>query len=525
MESQDEDVVRGVERKQMQVNGTEVASSSFEVGLDVDRRPNLSALQAATSEPEVVTRPTASSSHLPPLPATKPGKVSASHGQLPPHGPRLRSRASIEKNLNTVLTVAQRGSSESSQPGLPPPSSLWNKRTSSLPVRTNAHNPGSNPDSNKGHSPESGTYVHCEPGYQKVNIVRSFSTPVFVNKLESFRKDGSDRKGFVLLRLASPRIHRVQPSLENESARAINHHTSPQFDAEKGKGDIEEEEEETISEEEAVCRICMDSLTEEFGETLKMECCCLGEMALAHKECAFKWFGIKGDRVCEVCGSVVNNIPVTVVRFPAQETTIHVQSTESQPVNRASVWKDILFMGVINMLAYFCFIEQLLVYKLGAKALAISIPFSVIIGFLSSVTTIALVRRRYIWLYAFIQFSLLCFFGVVFFFKTRLEPVLAIPLAAFLSFVIAMTSNALILEYIHWKQCSFSRLQSSTSSMSVDASSRQETSSELATSQGSRELDSLQTSREFDIESGSANSRSPNFRRQAASEGHFMHYS
>ena len=31
MESQDEDVVRGVERKQMQVNGTEVASSSFEV--------------------------------------------------------------------------------------------------------------------------------------------------------------------------------------------------------------------------------------------------------------------------------------------------------------------------------------------------------------------------------------------------------------------------------------------------------------------------------------------------------------
>ena len=78
------------------------------------------------------------------------------------------------------------------------------------------------------------TILMLQPGYQKVNIVRSFSTPVFVNKLESFRKDGSDRKGFVLLRLASPRIHRVQPSLENESARAINHHTSPQFDAEKG---------------------------------------------------------------------------------------------------------------------------------------------------------------------------------------------------------------------------------------------------------------------------------------------------
>jgi hypothetical protein len=73
-----------------------------------------------------------------------------------------------------------------------------------------------------------------QPAYQKVNIVRSFSTPVFVDKLESFRKDGSDRKGYVLLRSASPRVHRVQPSLENECAGAINHHISKQFDAEKG---------------------------------------------------------------------------------------------------------------------------------------------------------------------------------------------------------------------------------------------------------------------------------------------------
>jgi hypothetical protein len=100
--------------------------------------------------------------------------------------------------------------------------------------------------------------------------------------------------------------------------------------------------------------------------------------------------------------------------------------------------------------------------------------------------------------------------------------VLAILLAAFSSFAIAMTSNALILEYVHWKQCRFRRLQSS--SISVEASSRQETSGELATSPWSGELDSSQTSREFDIESGSANPRSPDFRRQAASEAQFEHY-
>ena len=68
-----------------------------------------------------------------------------------------------------------------------------------------------------------------QPPYEKVNIVRSFSTPVFVNKLDSFRKNG-----YVLLRSASPRIHRVQSSLEDECAGAVNHHISTQFDIEKG---------------------------------------------------------------------------------------------------------------------------------------------------------------------------------------------------------------------------------------------------------------------------------------------------
>lgn len=102
-----------------------------------------------------------------------------------------------------------------------------------------------------------------------------------------------------------------------------------------GKASAKDEVEEAISEEEAVCRICMDSLTEDHGEILKMECRCRGEMALAHKECAFKWFGIKGDRVCDVCGSVVQNIPVTVVRYSGHEQTVsHSRSIDAQTVNR-----------------------------------------------------------------------------------------------------------------------------------------------------------------------------------------------
>jgi hypothetical protein len=88
-----------------------------------------------------------------------------------------------------------------------------------------------------------------------------------------------------------------------------------------------------ISEEQAVCRICMDDLTEEYGETLKMECSCRGEMALAHRECALKWFSIKGNRTCDVCGREVSNLPVTVVRLP-NESTGSSRVTGQQPVSQ-----------------------------------------------------------------------------------------------------------------------------------------------------------------------------------------------
>ncbi|XP_024358610.1 uncharacterized protein [Physcomitrium patens] len=509
------DQVKG-NRNQLQGSGEIILTASSEIAVSSVTSPSV----PAPSCPEVVNKPTACSSHLPPLSATKSGKNSTAHGQVP--RPHLRSRVSLEKNkFNIILT----GTPVLQPTSEIPPTPYSDKRASSLPVpRANAHSSGSNSESVKGHSHELAINVL---GHEKVNpIIRSFSTPVIGDKVDSACRDG---KGYMLVRSASPQPSSVQQSRENESGDAVHPHVSSEFDVEKGKGSIKDELEEAIPVEEAVCRICMDSLTEDCGETLKMECRCLGEMALAHKECAFKWFGIKGDRVCDVCGTVVQNIPVTMVRVPANEQTVNQsRSVDTHTVNRTSIWQDIPVLAIINMMAYFCFIEQLLVSKLGTKALAISIPFSIIIGLLASVTTIALVTKRYVWMYATIQFALVCIFGYVFFFKTKLETVLAVLLAAFSGFGVAMTSNALILEYVHWKTYTSRRTQQAASVVDVEVSFRQENiSGELApaNSQWSRELNTSQVSSVLDIGSDSATARSPSSRSQAPSETHSMHCS
>ncbi|KAL9258917.1 hypothetical protein AKJ16_DCAP00694 [Drosera capensis] len=150
--------------------------------------------------------------------------------------------------------------------------------------------------------------------------------------------------------------------------------------------DEDEDDGEDIPEEEAVCRICFIELGE-GSDTLKMECSCKGELALAHQDCAVKWFSIKGNKICDVCKQDVKNLPVTLLRIQNHEARPAQGNIARQIHFRYRVWQDIPVLVTVSMLGYFCFLEQLLVSRMGSGAIAISLPFSLILGLLASMTS------------------------------------------------------------------------------------------------------------------------------------------
>ncbi|KAL7201953.1 hypothetical protein ACSBR1_033609 [Camellia fascicularis] len=162
--------------------------------------------------------------------------------------------------------------------------------TSSLPVTPVGQ---SNPESIGGEN--LGGLVNLNTKGAPRQISRSLSVPVIRKERRMKRSDS-----FFRVIPSTPRVKEVDSTMPNA--------TTPTGDTENNEDDGED-----IPEEEAVCRICLVELCE-GGETLKMECSCKGELALAHQECAIKWFSIKGNKICDVCKQEVQNLSVTLLR-------------------------------------------------------------------------------------------------------------------------------------------------------------------------------------------------------------------
>ncbi|KZV34969.1 zinc finger family protein [Dorcoceras hygrometricum] len=62
------------------------------------------------------------------------------------------------------------------------------------------------------------------------------------------------------------------------------------------------------------CRIChlnSDAANQDSGPLFQLGCSCRDDLAVAHKQCAEAWFKIKGNKTCEICGSIAQNVSGT----------------------------------------------------------------------------------------------------------------------------------------------------------------------------------------------------------------------
>ncbi|KAL3622835.1 hypothetical protein CASFOL_031930 [Castilleja foliolosa] len=80
--------------------------------------------------------------------------------------------------------------------------------------------------------------------------------------------------------------------------------------------DLESGENEIDSDEkvERECRICQLSLfssspdCSSSGVAIQLGCSCKDDLAAAHQHCAETWFKIKGNKICEICNSIAENV-------------------------------------------------------------------------------------------------------------------------------------------------------------------------------------------------------------------------
>ncbi|CAN1274781.1 hypothetical protein LINPERPRIM_LOCUS15516 [Linum perenne] len=301
------------------------------------------------------------------------------------------------------------------------------KNTASLPVSPISR---SNPESVHG-----GNAIDPK-GEAQLPMHRSRSVPVLNKDVSGRQMDSAGG------------LFRVIPTTPRSTVGAVPATSMPSPAAETDESDDGGED---IPEEEAVCRICMVELGE-GAETLKMECSCKGELALAHQECAVKWFSIKGNKMCEVCKQEVKNLPVTLLRI------------------QTSVWQDVPILVIVSMLAFFCFLEQLLVGNLGSGAIAISLPFSCILGLLASMTSTTMVRRKYVWSYATAQFALVVLSGHLFYSLLHVQAVLSVLLATFTGFGVAMCASSCFSEILKWRR---NRIALSTQQLGAENSTQE----------------------------------------------------
>ncbi|KAE8663002.1 hypothetical protein F3Y22_tig00113123pilonHSYRG00004 [Hibiscus syriacus] len=80
---------------------------------------------------------------------------------------------------------------------------------------------------------------------------------------------------------------------------------------------------ENVERDCRICHLSLDPSNQECDLPIELGCSCKNDLAAAHRQCAEAWFKIKGNRICEICGSTASNVA------DPNETEMTEQWTES----------------------------------------------------------------------------------------------------------------------------------------------------------------------------------------------------
>ncbi|CAH2073956.1 unnamed protein product [Thlaspi arvense] len=121
-----------------------------------------------------------------------------------------------------------------------------------------------------------------------------------------------------------------------------------------------------LSQPDKDCRIChmsLDAANLESGVPIELGCSCKDDLAAAHKHCAETWFKIKGNKICEVCGSIAGNV-VGTVEAESEETRNEANGTVNQALRTSgprlaqsrSFWQGHRFLNFLLACMVFAFV-------------------------------------------------------------------------------------------------------------------------------------------------------------------------
>uniref|UniRef100_A0A1J3G5U5 RING-CH-type domain-containing protein n=1 Tax=Noccaea caerulescens TaxID=107243 RepID=A0A1J3G5U5_NOCCA len=115
------------------------------------------------------------------------------------------------------------------------------------------------------------------------------------------------------------------------------------------------------------CRIChmsLDAANLESGVPIELGCSCKDDLAAAHKHCAETWFKIKGNKICEVCGSIAGNV-VGVIETESEESQNEANGRVNQALRTSaprglaearSFWQGHRFLNFLLACMVFAFV-------------------------------------------------------------------------------------------------------------------------------------------------------------------------